>query len=69
MFVEYQLAAKAQRPDLFVTMAAYGDFGPHYIGTAVAHDQGGYEVGASDVSSEAEGILMSAITKLLKQNP
>src|SRR5438128_1795091 len=25
LFVEYQLTAKAQRPDLFVTMAAYGD--------------------------------------------
>jgi hypothetical protein len=28
LFVEYQLAAKAMRPDLFVTMAAYGDYGP-----------------------------------------
>ena len=65
MFVEYQLAAKALRPDLFVTMAAYGDFGPHYIGTAVAYDQGGYEIGASDVSPGAESILMSAICNLL----
>lgn len=69
MFVEYQLAAKAERPDLFVTMAAYGDFGPHYIGTTVAYDQGGYEVGASDVSPEVEGVLMSAIRRLLKRNP
>lgn len=66
MFIEYQLAAKAERRDLFVTMAAYGDFGPHYIGTAIAYDQGGYEIGASDVSSEAESVLMSAIRTLLK---
>ncbi len=37
LFVEYQLAAKAQRPDLFVAMAAYGDYAPWYIGTAVAY--------------------------------
>src|ERR1041384_3954423 len=43
LFVEYQLAAKAERPDLFVAMAAYGDYGPWYIGTAVAYEQGGYE--------------------------
>jgi len=33
LFVEYQLNAKAERPDLFVAMAAYGDYGPWYIGT------------------------------------
>jgi hypothetical protein len=65
MFVEYQLAAKAGRPDLFVTMAAYGDFGPHYIGTAKAYTQGGYEISASDVSPEVESVLMGAIKKLL----
>ena len=32
LFVEYQLAAKAERPDLSVAMAAYGDYGPFYIG-------------------------------------
>jgi len=37
LFVEYQLAAKAERPDLFVAMAAYGDLGPGYIGTAIAY--------------------------------
>jgi hypothetical protein len=67
MFVEYQLAAKADRPDLFVTMAAYGDFGPHYIGTAKAYGQGGYEIASSDVAPEVEEILTSAIRKLLKQ--
>jgi len=66
MFVEYQLAAKAERPDLFVTMAAYGDFGPHYIGTAKAYSQGGYEISASDVAPEVESILTGTIEKLLK---
>ena len=66
LFVEYQLAAKAMRPDLFVTMAAYGDDGPAYIGTAIAYKQGGYEAGASLVKPEAEPILLSAIGQLLQ---
>jgi hypothetical protein len=66
MFVEYQLAAKAEKPDLFVTMAAYGDFGPHYIGTAKAYEQGGYEISSSDVAPQVENVLLSAIKKLLK---
>lgn len=67
LFVEYQLAAKARRPDLFVAMAAYGDYGPWYIGTAVAYGEGGYETGptASNVGPEAEPILMEAIKRLL----
>jgi hypothetical protein len=69
LFVEYQLAAKAMRPDLFVAMAAYGDCGPCYIGTAVAYTQGGYEVGASYTSPDVEGVLMSAIRKLLQVKP
>jgi hypothetical protein len=39
-FVEYQLAAKAARPDLFVAVAAYGDYAPWYIGTTIAYEQG-----------------------------
>lgn len=67
LFVEYQLAAKAARPDLFVAMAAYGDYAPWYIGTAIAYDQGGYETspGASNVAPEVEGVLLGAIQKLL----
>jgi len=67
LFVEYQLAAKAMRPDLFVAVAAYGDYAPWYIGTAVAYTQGGYETGpnASNVAPEVEGVLMAAIRKLL----
>jgi len=65
LFVEYQLAAKAMRPELFVAVAAYGDDGPHYIPTAVAFPRGGYEVGASRVTPEAEDILMVAMRELL----
>lgn len=68
LFVEYQLAAKAERPDLFVAMAAYGDYGPFYIGTAAAYDEEGYEINVSPVTSEAEPLLMNAIKKLL-HNP
>jgi len=68
LFVEYQLAAKAERPDLFVCMAAYGDYGPSYIGTAEAYKTGGYEVSerASNVSAEVEPILMGAMKRLLQ---
>ncbi|NHE56743.1 alpha/beta hydrolase family protein [Cyclobacterium plantarum] len=67
LFVEYQLAAKAERPDLFVAMAAYGDYGPFYIGTAAAYQEGGYEIDASPVTSEAEPVIMASIKKILHQ--
>jgi hypothetical protein len=65
--MEYQLAAKAMRPDLFIAVAAYGDYAPWYIGTEVAYKQGGYETGpdASNVAPGVEGVLMAAIHKLL----
>jgi hypothetical protein len=68
LFVEYQMAAKDTRPELFVTMAAYGDYAPWYIGTAIAYDQGGYETTppASNVGPAAEAELLRAIHKLLK---
>ncbi|MEO6184540.1 MAG: hypothetical protein ABIP76_15600 [Verrucomicrobiota bacterium] len=70
-FVEYQLAAKAARPDLFVAVAGYGDYAPGYIGTAIAYEQGGYETTppASNVAPEVEGLLMTAIRKLLHSPP
>jgi hypothetical protein len=69
LFVEYQLAAKKMRPDLFVAMAAYGDYATGYICTAKAYSEGGYEAGiASAVTPEAEGILTDAIRKLLQAN-
>lgn len=67
LFVEYQLAAQKLRPDLFVAMAAYGDYAMGYIGTEIAYPQGGYETGpkASLVAPEVEKVLMAAITRLL----
>lgn len=71
LFVEYQLAAKAMRPDLHVMMAAYGDYGPAYIGTAAAYPEGGYETGptSSNVAPEVEPVLMGAMKTLLEVNP
>jgi hypothetical protein len=71
LFIEFQLAAQKLRPDLNVMMAAYGEYGPEYIGTAISYTQGGYETGpdASLVGPGVEAILMSAIAKLLNANP
>ena len=68
LFVEYQLNAQKLRPDLFVAMAAYGEYAPGYIGTRIAYTQGGYETSAraSRVAPEVEEVLMGAIRKLLK---
>lgn len=66
LFVEYQLAAQDQRPRDFVAMAAYGDYGPGYIGTRIAYSQGGYETGpVSRTSAGVEDVLMSALRELL----
>ncbi len=68
LFVEYQLAAQKMREDLFVCMAAYGEYAPGYICTKIAYSQGGYESSnrASRVSKEVEKVLMDAMRKLLK---
>jgi hypothetical protein len=67
LFVEYQLAAQRLRPDAPVMMAAYGDYGPGYIGTAVAYTQGGYETGpVSRVAPGVEEVLAGAVRELLK---
>lgn len=70
LFVEYQLAAKAMRPDRFVCMAAYGDYGPGYIGTEIAYGQGGYETAptSSNVAPSVERVLMDAMQRLLAGN-
>jgi hypothetical protein len=66
LFVEYQLVAQKMRPDLFVAMAAYGDYAPGYIGTRIAYREGGYETGAaSRVSPEAEELLTDVMERLL----
>ena len=68
LFVEYQLAAQKMRPELFVAMAAYGDYAPGYIGTAVAYAEGGYETSprATRVDERSEGLLMPVLERLLK---
>lgn len=66
LFIEYQLAAQAMQPEQFVCMAAYGDYGPGYIGTSVSYGQGGYETsGVSRTAPEVEGVLTEGIAELL----
>ncbi len=67
LFVEYQLAAQAMKPEAEVMVAAYGEYGTGYIGTRAAYPQGGYEVSgrASNVSPESEEILIDAMRQLL----
>jgi hypothetical protein len=67
LFVEYQLEAQRLQPERFVAMAAYGDYAPAYIGTAVAYSQGGYETqqNSSFVAPEVEDVLMRGIARLL----
>jgi hypothetical protein len=68
LFIEYQLAAQKIRPKSPVLMAAYGDYGPGYIGTAVAYTQGGYETGpVSRVAPEVEEVLLRSIGEVLKE--
>ena len=67
LFVEYQLASQKELRNEFVTMAAYGDYGPMYIGTARAYAEGGYETGpVSRVAPEVEEVLLSAQRKALR---
>lgn len=70
LFVEYQLAAKAMRKDLHIAVAAYGDYGPGYIGSTCAYEQGGYEVGptSSNVAPSVEPVLLEAMKQLLQAN-
>ena len=71
LFVEYQLEAQRLRPDSFVAVASYGDYGPAYIGTEIAYAQGGYETArnSSFVAPEVEGVLVRGIAKLLEMDP
>jgi hypothetical protein len=67
LFIEYQLLAQKMKPDAPVLMAAYGDYGPGYIGTAVSYTQGGYETGpVSRVGPGAEEVLTRAMRELLR---
>jgi hypothetical protein len=62
-FVEYQLAVAGERPT--VAVAGYGDTGPGYIPMAHSYAEGGYEIGASCVSEDAEPIMLGAMRRLL----
>ena len=67
LFIEYQLAARAMRPQSAVCMAAYGDYGMGYIGTEISYSQGGYETGpVSRVAPQVEGVLLEGLKELLK---
>ena len=66
LFVEYQLAAAKERAGELVATAAYGDYGPMYIGTERAYAEGGYETSAvSRVAPAVEDVLLTAVRKLL----
>jgi hypothetical protein len=71
LFVEYQLAAQKMLPDATVCMAAYGDYGPGYIGTEISYSQGGYETGpsSSNTAPTVERVLMEAMRHLLSDSP
>ncbi|MBL8209849.1 MAG: hypothetical protein JNK87_04025 [Bryobacterales bacterium] len=67
LFVEYQLEAQSMRKGRFVAMAAYGDYGPGYIGTRIAYSQGGYETGpVSRTAPEVEDVLRNGLRQLLR---
>ena len=66
-FVEYQLFAQKQRPESFVMTLGYGDYGPVYIPTDRAFDEGGYEPGAwSFVTPGVEKAMKEAIIQALR---
>ncbi|MBY0507225.1 MAG: hypothetical protein K2X03_25140 [Bryobacteraceae bacterium] len=67
LFVEYQLAARGLRPSgETVAMAAYGDYGPMYIGTRKSYREGGYETGiVSRVAPQVEEVLLGAMREVL----
>jgi hypothetical protein len=64
-FIEYQLAAQAERPDAFVAVAGYGDQGTGYITLERSFAEGGYEPIDSFVSGKSEAILREAIRQVL----
>ena len=67
LVVEYQLKAQEMRPEHFVCLAAYGDYGPGYICLTEHYRQGGYEASerASRVDPSVESILLPAMQQLL----
>lgn len=65
IFVEYQLRARALRPDRPVMVAAYGDDGLWYVPTKDEYPSGGYEVDVAFSRDDVDDIMMGAIRRLL----
>lgn len=66
LFIEYQLAAMERNKGNWTAMAAYGDYGPMYIGTAKAYPEQGYETSiVSRVGPPAEEVLLQAVHRSL----
>jgi hypothetical protein len=64
-FVQFQLAAQAALPDLFVAVAGYGECAMWYIGEdRIYTDRGGYEQSWSFVAP-CEELMRTAIAELL----
>ena len=67
-FVEYQLAAQKLRPDSFVVVMGYGDYGPVYLPTDRAFEEGGYEPGDwSFVAPGVEKAILGGLATALKK--
>jgi len=67
LFVEYQLGIQKERPTDVIAVAAYGDYGPMYIGTMASYYEGGYETTlVSRVSPDVECVLKDAMLKLAR---
>lgn len=65
MFIEYQLRARALRPDRRVAVAAYGDDGLWYVPTKEEYPAGGYEVSVAFARDEADALFTAALSRLL----
>lgn len=68
-FIEYQLAAQQIKPGEIVCTAAYGDYGPGYIGTKKSYfEKGGYETSdiVSGTGPDVEEVLIKAMEAVLK---
>jgi hypothetical protein len=64
-FVAYQLSAKSERPDLFVTVAGRRLCTPGYILTAEAYKQGGYCLSRNDYNKPG---IIEHIIRIVNNN-
>lgn len=64
-FVEFQLRARALRPDHPVAVAAYGDGGPWYVPPREEYAAGGYEIGVTFCREEIDALMTGALQRLL----